>query len=89
MSLSTDYKIHSDLIWDSVDSNSGVVLLSCISPAIDHFDTTIVDLRLASRVITLPNVCIQPSLLNILRPILLSSPYVLKPTDTHVRKDKH
>jgi hypothetical protein len=37
----------SDLIWDSVDSNSGVVLLSCVSPCIDHFDTTIADLRYA------------------------------------------
>lgn len=41
----TDEKKNSDLIWDSVDSNSGVVLLSCVSPCIDHFDTTIADLR--------------------------------------------
>jgi len=51
--LDVDGKLYdsalSDLIWDAVDSTSSVTFLSCISPCIDHFDTTIVDLRYACK----------------------------------------
>ena len=51
--IDTHGKLHesalSELIWDTVDSNASVVLLSCVSPCVDHFDTTIADLRYACK----------------------------------------
>jgi hypothetical protein len=39
----------SALIWDTMDTDSSVVLLSCVSPCVDHFNDTIKDLRYACK----------------------------------------
>ena len=39
----------SGLIWDSMDSSSSVVLLTCVSPAVGDFEQTVTDLRYACK----------------------------------------
>ena len=51
----TDVHLHlndsslGDLVWDTLGTDSSVVLLTCVSPCIDHFDTTVRDLRFACK----------------------------------------
>ena len=39
----------SGLVWDTLDTNSSVVMLTCVSPALQHFEQTVTDLRYACK----------------------------------------